>query len=251
MRTSGELLFEQYLQSHAIGFSYEQSGGTKQPDYRIHTLPEVLCEVEDFGEGEIDKKIARAVGGAYYPFGRLRNKIDCAGNQPREYKGKYPCVIVLYNPGFFVDLSSEMIVAAMYGDITYSVPLLDSGEHGVALDTDATFFHDPKRAKMRRSQNRTVSAIAVLESVKPNWSIVEKAIDNKLQEIHDQGLFGVDGAVEAYRFIQEFKSKHLDIDYHLEVWRLRLIHNVYAFMAVPESVFAGPYDLHLHPTRSP
>ncbi len=122
-KTAGELLFESYLASIGLGpghFEYEPSIGRKAPDYLVHGVQEVLCEVEDFGEGDLDRKIAeipvgQARGGAFEPHVRIREKLEAAARQLREFKNRYPAVVVLHNPGFFVHLAETIVAGAMYG----------------------------------------------------------------------------------------------------------------------------------------
>ena len=59
-KTAGERTFEQYADENSIRSEYHPLlDHPERPDYLAHTIAgEVLCEVEDFGQGELDELVA-------------------------------------------------------------------------------------------------------------------------------------------------------------------------------------------------
>jgi len=170
--TEGEKIFEKYLQLHKITWKKDQLFGVKRPDYLVQTSNgEILCEVKDFAEGNLDKSVMKgvlsamlpflsaftedyakrlkqelarldnvegSVAGAWNPFPRLQEMVAEAGKQLRPAKGKLPCIVVVYNPGY------------------------------MPHDLDLILCHALEKNRLfTPKQNTTVSALAVLESM-PN-----------------------------------------------------------------------------------
>ncbi len=63
-----------------------------------------MCEVEDFGEGDLDRHIAEI------PIGEARGGAF-------ESKNRFLAMVVLHNPGFFVHLNEVIVAGAMYGNL--------------------------------------------------------------------------------------------------------------------------------------
>lgn len=250
-KTAGENLFESYLASIGLGpayFEYEPAIGRKAPDYLVHGTQNVLCEVEDFGEGDRDRQIAaipvgQARGGAFEPHIRIREKLGAAARQLREFKNRFPAVIVLYNPGFFVHLDKTIVAGAMYGNLQFVVEI--GAARGAPGPTQTRF--DRKKAKLRPQQNTTISAVAVLDQITPNFHLIEEVVQRHAEESRAKGMPTVESAVEAYELIQRFKASRPDIDFDLTVPRLRTFHNLYAVLPLDAAMFAGPHDEHFYP----
>lgn len=247
-KTAGEQLFESYLASIGLGpdrVEYEPPIGQKAPDYLVHGVQDVLCEVEDFGEGDLDRKIAdipvgETRGGFYEPHVRVREKLEAGARQLREFKNRFPTVIVLHNPGFFVDLDEWIVAGAMYGNLQFVVEMGTDPE--VARDAATQF--DRKKAKLRPQQNTSISAVAVLENIKPNYHLVDEMLEKHAAESRAKGIGAVESAVEAWHLIEQLRP---DADLDLTVPRLRVFHNVYAALTLDPTMFAGPHDQHLYP----
>ena len=246
-KTTGEILFESYLASIELAdrFDYEPAIGRKAPDYLVHGVQDVLCEIEDFGEGDLDRKIAEilvgeARGGAYEPHLRVREKIEAAGRQLREFKNRFPTLIVLHNPGFFVDLNEIIIAGAMYGNLQFVVEI--GADPDAAREAETRF--DRKKAKLRPQQNTSISAVAVLENIKPNYRLVVELLEQHAAESRAKGVDVVESAVEAWHMIEKLRP---EVDLDLTIPRLRIFHNAYSVLPLDAKVFQGPHDKHFYP----
>ncbi len=246
-KTKGEELFETYLAERGLSFEFAPALGKACPDYLVH-MPsgDILCEVEDFGEGDIDRDVKKQLkekgfatsGGD--PYKRIREKLDVSSRQLREYKNQHPCVTVLHNPGSHgVDLDTETVQGAMFGDITY---VFSVGKAGSQVPKDTRVVFAPRRAKLRPNQNTTLSAVAILECYQPNRDLIEKAMDEFYGSGEASRLADRARWERALKIIEDLKSKNLDIDFEQEVIRLRVIHNFNACKALNLDAFAGPHD---------
>jgi hypothetical protein len=148
-KTPGEAAFESYMRESGIRFRYEvqEPGKTRRPDYTIRfDGRDVKIDVKDvedtlasdvsttidqpkltdiaIGEAEDDGTAVEVhtSGGAYDPHGKLREKVNVARAQFREYKG-VPCAVVLHTEGHGADLRSpEIMLGVMYGNYGVSIP---------------------------------------------------------------------------------------------------------------------------------
>jgi hypothetical protein len=178
-RNISNLLFEEYLRSEGLSWEYEPeaAGKSKRPDYRISAgAGELRLELKEF-ELEYELHLGAAFeksGGAYDPLPRIREKINQARRQFREYKNSC-CALVLYNPGFpRVDIDEPLTVfGAMLGDpgIRYTV---DKIQGRVVSPIQQAFLGG---GRMRVDANTTISAILVLEEflyASKRWRIEEQ-----------------------------------------------------------------------------
>ncbi len=158
-------LFEEYLRLEGLPWEYEPeaAGKSKRPDYRVAVgTEEMRLEVKEF-ELEYDLHVGEGFdksSGVYDPLPRIREKINQASRQFREYKDSC-CVLVLYNPGFpRVDIYEPLtLFGAMLGDpgIRYEV---NTTTGRVTPPIRQAFLGG---GKMRTNANTTLSAILVLE----------------------------------------------------------------------------------------
>lgn len=89
------MLFEEYLTSHGYSdWTYEVpvEGKLKTPDYRLEHGCSHFFEVKEF-----DSPLPSPGFGTYDPYGPIREKINQASRQFKEYK-EFPCSVVLANP---------------------------------------------------------------------------------------------------------------------------------------------------------
>ena len=171
VRTDSELLFEEYLRSHALGyfeFEPEVAGTARRPDYRLVVQGEpILFDVKEFRSDPA--LFLNSAGGAYDPYCRIREKIDAARKKFKDLR-EFPCCLVLYNCGHpLVDLASWYIVyGAMLGNFGFSFPVdINSG----AGDPDEMTPGFHAGGKMLRhqgehvvaAQNTKISALIVLQ----------------------------------------------------------------------------------------
>jgi hypothetical protein len=244
--TKGERVFEAYLADIGATWEYEPEIGGRCPDYLVHSpAGDVLCEIEDFGQGDIDRKVQAHLkrkgvwAGAVYPYARIREKLDAASDQLREFKGRYPCVVVLHNPGVMVDLGTEIVAAAMFGNLAFVIAVDPTGQRPpVERGTQFT----PRKAKLRRCQNTTISAVAVLEYFRPHAHLLDEALARRSTKRHPPAWPTREEVEEALDIVARVRGQHPEID--REVPRLRVVHNIYAGMPLAAEAFPGLYDEH-------
>lgn len=156
-----EALLACYLAEQGLTFEYEPDvdGLAKHPDYRITFCgQELFLEVKEFTPGPHEPH--PKCGGAYLPLPGIREKINRASRQFKEFK-EWPCSLVLYNPGHpRIDIHEpRTIFEAMLGNsgVSYAVDTTT----GRLLTPPQDIFEGD--AKMFRDRNTTISAIIVLE----------------------------------------------------------------------------------------
>jgi hypothetical protein len=240
-KTQGELIFEEYLAEIGAASEYEPAIGRHRPDYLVHTpAGDVLCEVEDFGLGDVDRQLRRkgVWAGFVNPYGRIREKLQAAVDQIREFKGEYPCVVVLHNPGSMVDLGIDIVQGAMYGDIAFVIAV-DPTDQRPLVEKGLQFT--PKKAKLRRQQNTTISAVTVLEHFRPHQHMLDEASAQRPKQYPPKWPTKEE-VEQALDILEKVRQQHPEVD--LTVPRLRVVHNVYAALRLPIAAFSGQYDEH-------
>jgi hypothetical protein len=151
LRTNGEILFEEYLESQGLPFEFEKehAGKAKRPDYTIGWEGRVVV----FGVKDFDPPERFSTGfGFVDPYTRIREKIDQGRDKFKQYK-ECCCGLVLHNAGHpLVSLHEpNIMLGAMYGDAGFTFPLDRSTGVGDAGQLKRAFLG---RGKM----------------IRPNWS---------------------------------------------------------------------------------
>ncbi len=123
-KNKSEQYFEEYLNQEKISFCKICTCNQKRPDYRVTVCKQpkidIICEVKEFQNKEVQRN---KIFTSKYPPGlkSLREKIKEASNQFAQYKSN-STLLVLCNPNSaFVDLSPEIVIMAMFGDIVYNI----------------------------------------------------------------------------------------------------------------------------------
>jgi hypothetical protein len=243
-KTKSEVLFEKLLKKRGFEFIKGEDffeEGKKCPDYYVKTAyGDLICEVKEFNEPEIHKMIRKQKVIAFSSkriLNPIKNKINAASDQLKPYtKNKIPMIVILSNPyGYFVDLSNEEILSAMFGEIGISIPLIDGKE--------ANWFFG--RNGILTSQKQYISAICVLEYLpiksKKIDEISKKIKDNHKDEETTSELF-YEMASEFLVEVESIKKKGLIRE--RKALRLRVFHNVRANIKLPIEVFNSRYDEH-------
>lgn len=132
-----ELRFARYLDERGYTYEYEPDLGIpKRPEYLIDAMGQpVVAEVKSFTtfgvlEGMTPGQVrTRSLTDALRP---VRRQISEAAGQLRGLRDRgWPLMVVLANPaGRPVPLESSMVIAAMYGDLEYQVPIAEDGTAG-------------------------------------------------------------------------------------------------------------------------
>jgi hypothetical protein len=135
-KTTGDELFERYLQEHGYEVGPHEPdltelGIAKRPDF----LPglgelQIACEVEQFTSGAsalerrlADQRTVPASGKDVY--GPIRNHVAKAAQQLKPLTAlELPLVVVLANPErAMIDLSVQHVLSALYGDPTFAMEI--------------------------------------------------------------------------------------------------------------------------------
>jgi len=198
----------------------------------------VLCEVKDFDLNDEDRAeldAARAgrstFRGRGLPFARIQRRIRDARNQLHEYKGRHPCLVVLFDPFVVAFLSELTVLGAMYGESRLSVPI---GSDGGDVEARTVFDYDTRYLTPR--SNTTVSAVAILDRVRPNQRMVEEAVAKQHFQMDDP-----ERTVKIVTFLEPFYREHPEV--FEQVPRLQIFRNIYAAVPWPDTALSGPHDL--------
>jgi|GEM_PF-219705 len=233
-RTRGERLFERYLGLQGIT-SYrveaDRSGKTKRPDFTVQIEGrEYIFEVKDFTKAD------SIGGGAYDPHSRIRQKIDLARSQLKEYK-EWPCCLVLFDDNASLDLEDPAImIGSMRGNYGWSIEFNHTlGEFDPA--TEKWGFHE--NGKMFRPntpepQNTTISALVTLRYVEVGQKKVNELADRLVKERP---------GTSAAEFLSEISSEPLEFDKAERHIGLIIWENPDARHPFPRELFRGPYDV--------
>lgn len=242
-KTKSELLFEELLEKR--GFEFEKGEdffkeGEKCPDYYVVTkYGDIICEVKEFNEPEIHKMMMKEKVRTFsykQILNPIKNKINNASKQLKPYeKYKIPLIVILSNPyNFFVDLSDEKILSAMFGEIGISIPLNNGKE-------DNWFFG---RNGILTNQKEYISAVCVLEyfPIESNElkEIILRVKDRyKNEELNFNLAYKL--ASEYLKEVEALKKKGWIIKEEKEL-RLRVFHNFRTHLKFPIKIFNSKYD---------
>jgi hypothetical protein len=231
-RNESELLFEEYLKAHNYAdWTHEApvEGKRKTPDYRLeHSGSSVVFEVKEF-----DAPLPLPGVGTYDPYGPIREKINQATRQFREYK-EFSCSVVLANPkSAFVRLADPWaILGAMLGNMGFTVPVGPNAEKGGP--PKKVFLAGGKmiNEKRRQPQNTTVSSIVVVGTFPLREKRIQMAIRERQAELGR--ITTIEEDLEFYETIPE----SLD----LRRVRVYVYENPYARIPLSRNLFSGPFD---------
>lgn len=245
LKNKSELLFEQYLSMSGLpDFDREKAfpGSPQRPDYAVKLADEmeILFEVKEFRPSADD--FLPGGGGAFDPYGPIREKIDQAREKFRALKD-HCCCLVLFDLGKpLVNLSWQMVYGAMLGNIGIRMPV--NVETGIA-DSDKIENILTTGGKMLqyrglqpvRPQNQTISAILVLDLL----PVGRIRFDQYIEELERER--GKEVCVEEYVQLIE-RLRGTDRDTTLMQLRGVMHENPHARdgLHFPTELFRGPYD---------
>lgn len=238
-RTVSERAFEEYLSKRGIMARYEElpSGITQPVDYSFELAGQTLR----FDVKEWEPKKPHPGVGSFDPYEFVRDKIHEGREKFKQYKGRgEPCVLVLchYGPQLIM-LDAISIFGAMYGDLGWVFPFNPGTGVGDTSRTELKFLaggsmiHQTPKG-FERIQNTTISAVAVLASIRVRCRRVGIAFNRrKAVEGHAFTL------EETITLLQELYSE----DYSVEVEpRVVVYDNLEAAVLLPQEFPGGPYD---------
>ncbi len=242
--TAGEILFESYLKQNEITWEKNPKLNGKRPDFLVNLSNGIYCEVKDFGETEqykqqykagleslqnktgdssFNEEIAREISRLsktqsaraqrWGPIEAVQAKIKEAGKQLKPAKGKNPCLVVLYNSTFLPN-DHDLVI-------------------NIGIGSSRVF---PK------SQNTTISALAVIENYFPNKPILEEALNQECRNLRQGGNFGGVELEKLAIFENNFKAKFDPGFFETYEPRLRIYRNPNAAVPLMKDPFRGRFD---------
>lgn len=250
-QTDSEELFKRYLDGNKNVLKYEYHpvlGGLKFPDYKIYTKQcEILCEITEFTDTKLNRLLecqGTAVLDVNDVLKPIREKISYESRQFSEYRNlNIPCVVVLCNSKRVrVELSSDFILSAMYGNISGKLVINKSGREAAKW---LGWYYD-RNGKLT-NQHQYISAVVVLERNYPNKEIFSE-LARKIYNEENEKAKRKDSFAVARKAIGQFlKEKNqlrqnTQIDFEKEVLRLRIYHNFRTLVPLPTSSFATDTD---------
>ena len=232
-RKQSELLFEEYLTAQGYSdWSHEPpvEGKSKRPDFRLnHGGSSHFFEVKEFDAPNFPP----GYGGAYNPYKPIREKINQATRQFKEYK-ESSCSLVLANPNLAVvqlETPSE-IIGAMLGNLGFQIPVDAISDEG--LLPEQVFMGGGKMVddKHQSAQNTTFSSIIVLCTY-PLWqNQFRAAIKMRQRELGRKTTLE-----EEFEFIDAIPNSP-------DLRRVRAVvhENPCARIPLSRDLFVGPFD---------
>jgi hypothetical protein len=128
-QNTGEMLFERYLAQWGYDDVEHQPSWLnppKKPDYLIRTASgELGVEVKSFESWGLFEKLGEegfAMESLTKTLKPIRDRMAKAARQLKGISGR-PLVVVLGNPGNRMPLSAPNVIAAMYGDLEFAIPV--------------------------------------------------------------------------------------------------------------------------------
>jgi len=228
------LLFERYLTENCYSqWTHEEPapGKRKTPDYSLRFGGQTFhFEVKEFDN---DAPLADGEGEFYDPYRPLREKINQAVRQFKDYKA-FPCSVVLADPNnTFVDIEApEIVIGTMLGNIGYEMPI--GANPGPQNQPRRVFTRGGKMvdAKRQRPQNTTISSIVVLSEyhvrlrrLQIEFGKLERQLGRKLTR------------TECLTVIESVPRSDND-----EVLRVVVHENPYARIPFNREMCHGPFD---------
>ena len=222
-RVQSEALLQEYLRSHGLADVEVEpaiENSSSRPDYRLRADGfEVLFDVEELSMKPADGRIR---GGAYSPYGPIRQKISAARRKFKDMEGHCCCLILENQERPRIGLNWQIIMGAMLSDLGFPFPA--GHRQGEAL-----------KNLTASPENTIISAIIVVE----RYAIGEKRfrlfVYDKEQEL------GRELGIEEYLQASE-QSAGTERDISLNRVRVRVHENPHARVPLDRRLFQGPFD---------
>lgn len=250
-------MFDKYLAENGLKWSLWPDSNDKNPDRIVHTASgDVVCEIKDFGENDEYRELITNCKAGESSAGRAdlsvatAKKVMKALDQLAVVKDGRPTMIVLHNPGYLPHELDFFVREALYGQ-----PQLEVGigpresEEGQFHYGSATTGNDFNKGLFFKAELAHVSAVAVLETVKPNQQVYDDSLDAFYSRWKTNNSEAAKSALLAWDAIDEHKASFLvqfGADYLSKiVIRLRVYPNPYAMRKLPQAIFTGRRDVDL------
>lgn len=237
IRTQSEALLQEYLRSHALtDVEVEPAieNTSTRPDYRLRADgAEVLFDVEEFSAKPEDGRVR---GGAYNPYGPIREKISAARRKFKDMNGHCCCLVLQNQERPRVGLNWQIVMGAMLSDLGFP----SSGGKISRIDgpkTEATAQGQGETRQHSASalENAIISAIIVVE----RYAIGEKRFRLFVYEREQE----LDRELSVEEYLQSVEqSAGTERDLSLNRVRVRVHENPYARVSLDRRLFHGPFD---------
>jgi hypothetical protein len=232
-RTEGEKLFELYLESQNLPFTFEAEhvGKLKRPDYSLEWNGQpVIVDIKDFASPQEFRVGLRQVD----PYPPIREKIEQGRDKFKQFKDVC-CALVLCNLGnpFVMLEQPDIVLGAMYGDSGFTFPVNLNTGVGDATKLKQAFLNRGKmvRPHWSKPQNTTIAALITLTKVQPHYELMKEALRNAEGISVEQCLAALESMVPGF-------------DLSFSVPRVIVWHNGFARVPFPVDLFCGHYDVH-------
>jgi hypothetical protein len=223
VRVPSDALLQEYLRSHGltdVEVDPAIENSSSRPDYRLRADGfEVLFDIEELSTKPPD---GRTRGGAYNPYGPIREKISAARRKFKDMEGHCCCLILENQEGPRIGLNWQIVIGAMLSDLGLPFPI--GQQQAEALKHSAA-----------SPENTIISAIIVVE----RYPIGEKRFRLFVYE-REQEL-GSELGVEEYLQALE-QSAGTERDLSLIRVRVRVHENPHARVPFDRRLFLGPFD---------
>jgi hypothetical protein len=223
IRVQSDALLQEYLRSHGltdVEVDPVIENSSSRPDYRLRADGfDLLVDVEELSTKPQDGRIR---GGAYNPYGPIREKISGARRKFKDLEGHCCCLILENQERPRIGLNWQIIMGAMLSDL--GLPSAVGQQQGEAL----------KHSQVSPEET-IISAIIVVE----RYPIGEKRFRLFVYE-REQEL-GRELGVEEYLQALE-QSAGTGRDLSLNRVRVRVHENPYAQLPLDRRLFRGPFD---------
>ena len=229
-RAQSEALLQEYLRSHGLTDVEVEpviENSSSRPDYSLRADgAEMLLDVEDFTSKLEDSRVR---GGAYNPYGPIREKLSAARRKFKDMEA-HCCCLILQNPDKLrIDLTWQIVMGAMLSDL--GVPALAPKASPAYLSKTQGGI----RGEHLVPENAIISAVIVVE----RYAIGEKRFR---LSVHDREQeLGRDLGVEEYLQAVE-QAAGTERDLSLNRVRVRVHENPRANVLLDRRLFRGPFD---------
>jgi len=235
VRTPSDALLQEYLRSHGItDVDVEPviENSSSRPDYRLRADGvDVLLDVEDLTSKLEDSRVR---GGAYNPYGPIRERLSAARRKFKDVEGHCYCLVFENPDKLRIDLTWQIVMGAMLSDLGFP-SLAPKVRPASPLRTQGGTQGEEATVKHLVPENAIISAVIVVE----RYAIGEKRFR---LFVHDwEQKLGRDLGVEEYRQAVE-QSAGTDRDLSLNRVRVRVHENPCANVPLDRRLFCGPFD---------
>jgi len=221
VRVQSDAFLQEYLRSHGltdVEVDPVIENSSSRPDYRLRADGfEVLFDVEELtkpGDGRIR-------GGAYNPYGPIREKINAARRKFKDMEEHCCCMVLENQERLRIGLNWQVIMGAMLSDLGLASPV--GQRQGDTLHSAVS------------PENAIISAIIVVE----RYPIGEKRFRLFVYE-REQELGRELGVEEYLQAIEQSAGTERDLS--LSRVRVRVHENPHARVPLERRLFQGPLD---------